>query len=119
MIAQHPELVTAAKTLLQWARTRQTVWRDPSTDLFAALGDRYQAFAELEAVSEAAPPAAEAPVVPVPVFASAAPPMMSAPVPAAAAPPPPATARAAAAGRASRGTPGRADHSNAPRARDS
>ncbi len=56
----HPELLTAARHLVQWGRTRQTAWHDPSSELLAALGNRYASFDDLHAGP--APP----PVVPLP-----------------------------------------------------
>jgi len=44
MSEAHPEVVAAARSLLQWGRTRQTVWHDGSADLLAALGSRYTSF---------------------------------------------------------------------------
>jgi hypothetical protein len=75
MPTPHPEVVTAARTLLEWARTRQTVWRDPSTDLIAALGNRYQSFVG-EEVRHERPPVPE--LKPVPVTA-VTPPVVAAP----------------------------------------
>lgn len=71
MTAHQPQLEEAAHTLVQWARARQAGWRDPSSDLMAALGNRYQALREPDPVPSAvAPP----PVVTPPVAAPAMPP---------------------------------------------
>lgn len=47
MTEPHVHLVAAARVLVQWGRKRQNVWRDGSSDLLAALGNRYAAFEEL------------------------------------------------------------------------
>lgn len=68
-------LVAAARHLAQWGRSRQTAWHDPSSDLLAALGDRYASFDALQ--SDAPPPPLPPPPRPQPVM----PPAIAAPVP--------------------------------------
>lgn len=41
MTEPRPEHFVAARLLVQWGRTRQAAWHDPSRDLLAALGDRH------------------------------------------------------------------------------
>ncbi|MGE3707662.1 MAG: PEGA domain-containing protein, partial [Vicinamibacterales bacterium] len=79
-----PEVAEAARTLLQWARTRQATWRDPSADLLAALGNRHhhlQAAAPADTTAPLPHPPAPLPVPQArvapetpPAFASPAPP---------------------------------------------
>lgn len=87
MTEPRSELVAAARHLVQWGRSRQTVWHDPSSDLLAALGNRYASFDHLQA--ELPPPV---PTIPrpsnetsIPVDAPFAPP----PAPASRVPTPP------------------------------
>lgn len=78
MPAHQAEVVAAARTLVEWARGRQSAWGgtrradDPSADLLSALGTRYQALSEPE-------PDAPAPPAPPPVLPQ---PQVSAPPPA-------------------------------------
>jgi hypothetical protein len=57
MTAYQPQLEEAARVLIQWARARQAGWRDPSSELMAALGNRYETLRETD------PPPAVAAVV--------------------------------------------------------
>lgn len=84
MTAHQPHIDEAARTLVQWARARQAGWRDPSADLKAALGNRYEALREPDAPPQAAPThVAPPPVAPPPPLT---PPVAVTPLPV---PPPP------------------------------
>lgn len=96
MHANHEEIVAAARTLVEWARTRQASWHDPSADLIAALGDRHRTLIGDGAGQPAAmaqwPPYSGAAPVPPPPPPSAAPldtpssPTSAVPIPAGTAP---------------------------------
>lgn len=90
MTAHQPHLDEAARTLVQWARTRQAGWRDPSADLKAALGNRYEALREPDVPPQVAPPqVAPPPVAPPPPMT---PPVAVAPLPVPSPVPPPVVA---------------------------
>lgn len=59
MTDPRPELLAATRLLVQWGRTRQTVWHDPSRDLLAALGDRHASFSDFSDHVPDAPPVAD------------------------------------------------------------
>lgn len=74
MTDSHSDLVVAARHLAQWGRVRQAVWQDASSDLLAALGNRYASFDDLQSDPLPPPP-------PTPRPQPIAPPELFAPVP--------------------------------------
>lgn len=86
MTVHPPQLEEAARTLVRWARARQAGWHDPSSELMAALGNRYETLRDTDP-GPAAPPAVAAMAAPPP-----GPPVVMAPPPARVANPPAAQA---------------------------
>lgn len=64
MTDPRPELFAATRLLVQWGRTRQTAWHDPSRDLLAALGNRHASFSDFSDRLSDDPPAPDRRAIP-------------------------------------------------------